>query len=109
VAASGTTPTTDQLTEWIVWADGKVLSYLQVSTLPTDVGNIIKNVVDDLLVRKYRYELRTGFPAPEGEISPAMPELTAQNKQDLDSLGGQSDIEDPAFNFDLDRLEGGYD
>ena len=53
ISASGTFPTTTEFTEWVVWADGKVLSYVQTGgTLPTDLGGIIKNVVDDLLIRK---------------------------------------------------------
>jgi hypothetical protein len=98
------------LAEWISWADGKILAYLQVSTLPTDTAGIIENVADDLLIRKWRYEKNTPIPMPEGEGTIAMPELTVQNKQELESLKGQSSsIEDPAFNFDLDRLTGGFD
>lgn len=109
ISATGTDPDETDFAEWIDWADGKILSYLQVSALPTDIGNIIRNVADDLLIRKYRYEKRTAFPNPEGESTPPMPELTAQNKMDLNSLKGQDEsIEAPAFNFDLDKTTGGY-
>ena len=106
-----TNPSTTDLTEWIVWADGKILAYLQTgNTLPTENGGIIENVADDLLIRKWRYEKRTSFPNPQGEAGSAMPELTAQNKAELDSLKGQNpSIEEPAFNFDLSRTVGGFD
>ena len=39
----------------------------------------------------------------------ALPELTAGNKADLNSLKGQDEsIEEPAFNFDLDKTVGGF-
>jgi hypothetical protein len=87
------------------------LSFLQTGdTLPTDQGNIIKNVVDDLLIRKYRFEKQVGFATAPEMLDTPEPELTPENKMDLDSLKGQdTSIEDPAFNFDLDTLEGGFD
>lgn len=109
ISATGTDPDETDFAEWISWADGKIMAYLGVSALPTDIGGIMENVADDLLIRKFRYEKRTAFPNPEGEGSPAMPELTAQNKMELDSLKGQDEsIEAPAFNFDLDKTTGGY-
>ena len=109
IALTGTNPDETDFDEWIEWADGKIMSYLQVSTLPTDISNIMRNVADDLLIRKYRYEKRTPHPHPEGESSPPMPELSAQNKEDLDSLTGQApSIEPTTFNFDIDKTEGGF-
>lgn len=76
------------------------------NTLPTDQGDIIKGVVDDLLVQKWAYERKLGHVAPE--VNP-LPALTGSHKQDLDSLKGQNpSIEEPAFNFDLDRTTGGF-
>jgi len=110
IEATGTFPTTDQFTEWIAWSDGKICSYLQTgSTLPTDQGNIIKNISDDLLMRKYVYEKHVSKVVPGEILRIPLPELTPQNKMDLDSLKGQDDtIEAPAFNFDLDKTIGGY-
>ena len=70
----------------------------------------MKNVADDLLIRKYIYEKTTPDVTPYDVIDQQLPELTPQNKADLDSLKGQDEsIEGPAFNFDLDVLEGGFD
>ena len=111
VSATGTFPITTELTEWIVWADGLVKAYLQVGdTLPTDQGDIIKNVVDDLLIRKYNYEKLVAHTIPSDLLNVQMPKLTAENMMDLDSLKGQdTTIEAPAFVFDLDRTTGGFD
>jgi len=70
----------------------------------------MKNVADDLLLRKYNYEkLVPKFLSGE-LLDLALPELTVANMRELDSLRGMdSSIEDPAFNFDLDTLEGGYE
>ena len=82
---------------------------MQVSALPTDIGNIIKNVADDLLIRKWIYEKLVAAVAPMDILQVALPELTVDNRKDLDSLKGQdTTIEDPAFNFDLDKTEGGF-
>ena len=111
VAATGTFPITAELTEWIEWADGLINAYLQTgSTLPTDQGDIIKNVADDLLIRKYNYEKLVGHVIPTDLLNVQLPKLTPENMSDLDSLKGQdSTIEAPAFVFDLDRTVGGYD
>jgi hypothetical protein len=66
----------------------------------------LKGIADDLLVQKYSYERRIGHIAPE--VNP-LPALTRDHKKNLDSLAGQDEsIEDPAFNFDLDKTIGGY-
>ena len=41
----------------------------------------------------------------------ALPELTPENKENLNSLAGQTPVSEdpPAFNFTLDQLEGGFD
>jgi hypothetical protein len=112
ISASGTFPTTAEFTEWVVWADGKMKSYLQCgSTLPTDIGDILKDVADDLLIRKYRFEKEVGFATSRDMLDESGPQLTPENKTDLDSLKGQDTSSDdpPAFNFDLDVLEGGFD
>ena len=111
VSATGTFPITTELTEWIEWADGLIITYLQTgNTLPTDVGDIIKNVADDLLIRKYTYEKLVGHVHPLDLLRIPLPILTGANKAQLDSLKGQSpSIEEPAFNFDLGRTEGGFD
>lgn len=81
-----------------------------MSSLPTDIGDIMKNVADDLLMRKYIFEKTTPNITPYEVIDQPLPELTPSNKSDLDSLKGQDEsIEAPAFNFDLDVLEGGFD
>ena len=47
---------------------------------------------------------------PYDVIDQPLPVLTPQNKEDLDSLKGQdASVEAPAFNFDLDTVEGGFD
>ena len=86
--------------------------YLQSGdTLPTDIGNTLKDVADDLLIRKYWFEKYIDFSSTPEMRNEALPELTAENKGDLDSLRGQTPISDdpPAFNFDLDVTEGGFD
>lgn len=109
--AAGSFPTTTEFTEWVKWADGKMKSYLQCgNTLPTDIGDILKDVADDLLIRKYRFEKQVGFAtAPEMLNLPA-PELTSENQADLDSLRGQKPSFEPStFNFDLTKTEGGFE
>lgn len=86
-------------------------SYLQCgNTLPTDIGGILEDVADDLLFRKYIFEKTAPDVTPYDVINQSLPELTPENKTDLDSLKGQDTSgEEPAFNFDLDVLEGGFD
>jgi hypothetical protein len=87
-------------------------AYLQCgSTLPTDVGGILLEVADNLLIRKYHYEkLAKVIPPTDVLALQGILELTPQNKQDLDSLKGQdSGGEAPGFNFDLDTTTGGFD
>lgn len=106
---AGTNPTTTDFDgEWVPWAEGMINSYLQTgSTLPTDQGDIIKGVADNLLVQKWAYERKLGHTAPEDN---PLPTLTGEDKGKLDSLKGQNpSIEAPAFVFDLDRTVGGYD
>lgn len=70
----------------------------------------MKNVADDLLLRKFNYEKLVPKLLSGELLSLALPELTVANKQDLESLKGQdTSIEEPAFNFDINTLEGGYD
>ena len=111
IQITDTFPTTTQFAQWQKWADSKIKSYLQCgNTLPTDQGNIMESVADDLLVRKFNYEKLLPKLLSGELLSLSLPELTGPNKMDLDSLKGQDEsIEDPAFNFDLDRLEGGFD
>jgi len=107
-----TSPTTTEFTEWIVWADSKIKSYLQCGdTLPTDIGNILKTVGDDLLVRKWHYEkyIKTTNPADVLALKSPI-ELSIENMRLLDSLKGQdASGEKPGFNFDLDTTTGGFD
>lgn len=110
--STGTFPTILQFAEWVEWADGKMKTYLQCGdTLPTDIGDILKDVADDLLIRKYRYEKEVGFATTPEMLNTPLPELTEHNKSDLDSLKGQGvdDTDPPAFNFDLDTMEGGFE
>ena len=108
IAAAGTFPTTTQFDEWVIWAEGKMKSYLQCgNTLPTDQGDILKNVADDLLYRKFKRDKNAAFEDETDGIP--LPELTPENKFDLDSLRGQSKSMEPtSFNFDLNRLRGGF-
>ena len=94
-----------------MWSDGILKKYLQTgNTLPTDIGDILKNVSDDLLFRKYIIEKTAPDVLPYDVIDQPLPALTPQNKEDLDSLKGQdASVEAPAFNFDLDTVEGGFD
>ncbi|MFX0212346.1 MAG: hypothetical protein ACFFDT_40610 [Candidatus Hodarchaeota archaeon] len=39
-----------------------------------------------------------------------LPELTAENKEELDSLRGQvASIEPSTFNFDITKIDGGFE
>ena len=89
-----------------------MITYLQPlgNTLPADVGNVLKNVSDDLLFRKYILEKTAPDVSPYDVIDQPLPVLTPQNKIDLDYFKGKSgNVEPPAFNFDLDTVEGGFD
>ena len=112
VLSTTTFPTILQFAEWVIWAEGKMKSYLQCGdTLPTDVGGILEDVADDLIIRKYRYEKEVGFGTAPELLGTSLPELTPENKEDLNSLKGQSvdDTDPPAFNFTLDTLKGGFE
>jgi len=107
-----TEPSITQFTEWIAWAENKILGYLQCGdTLPTDVGDILENVSDDLLIQKWHYEKlvkKTSGPVELMKIMP--PELSLENKKLLDNLKGSSaTTEVPGFNFDIDTTSGGFD
>lgn len=105
-----TKPSLSDLAEWINWAEGKILSYLQIDDLPTDKGSILKNIADDLLFRKWIIEKLSGTVSPQELINIAQPQLTPENKMDLDSLKGQdTSIEPTTFNFDLTKTEGGFE
>jgi len=90
-------------------------AYLQCGdTLPTEIGGILKNVADDLLIRKWHFEKYSSTNNPADVLTlknSGIVELTAENKADLDLLKGQSSTDDdpPAFNFDTWRTEGGFE
>ena len=95
-----------------MWADSKIKSYLQCGdTLPTDIGDILKTVGDDLLIRKWHYEkyIKTNNPADVLALRNPI-ELSVENMRLLDQLKGQSvEGEVCAFNFDMNTTEGGFD
>lgn len=70
----------------------------------------MKNVADDLLIRKYPYEKLIANLSPVELLQIPLPELTAENKEELDSLRGQDEsIEPSTFNFDITKTEGGFE
>lgn len=87
-------------------------AYLQCgNTLPTDVGGILKETADDLLIRKWHYEkiIASNNPYKILDYNGTL-DLTPANKMALDSLKGQdTGGEAPGFNFDLDTVTGGFD
>ncbi len=104
-----TRPSLSDLEEWIKWAEGKILAYFQLNDLPTDYGLIIRNVADDLLFRKWILEKLADTISPEKLLKISQPQLSPENKMDLDLLKGQdSSIEPTTFNFDLTKTEGGF-
>ena len=105
-----TEPSLSDLAEWLNWADGKILTYFQIDDLPADIGRVLENVADDLLYRKWIIEKLTGTASPKELLQMPQPQLTPENKEDLDLLKGQDvSIEPTTFNFDLTKTEGGFE
>jgi hypothetical protein len=79
-------PTNTVFAEWLEWASGKVNTHIHATSDVDDSGVTIKNIVDDLLWRRYIYERILLNQDLSGMAELREPELTIPQRQQLTQM-----------------------